>query len=50
MTPLICFGRSFCSEAISAVTRLITSSEFALGSVQTPMNTAVWPLKFTWVS
>ncbi len=25
----------------------ITSRELALGSAQTPMNTAVWPLKFT---
>ena len=33
--------------AISARTRLMTSSELALGSGQMPMKTAVWPEKWT---
>ncbi len=40
-------GNSFCIDAISAVTRLITSTELALGSGQMPINTADWPEKCT---
>ena len=50
MRPVICSGSSFLSESISTWTRLITSSELALGKDQMPMNTAVWPLKLTSVS
>ena len=50
MRAWICSGSSFCSESISVRTRLITSSEFAFGSDQTPTKTAVSPLKFTTVS
>ncbi len=47
MVALICAGSSFWISVISARTRLMTSSEFALGSAQMPTNTAVSPLKFT---
>ena len=50
MRAWICSGISFCSVPISARTRSITSSAFALGSAQIPMKTAVWPLKLTAVS
>ena len=44
---MICSGSSFCSDCISALTRLMTSSALALGKDQTPMKTAVVPLKFS---
>ena len=47
MRAWICSGISFWSDSISVRTRWMTSSEFAFGSAQTPMNTAVCPLKFT---
>ena len=50
MVALICSGSSFCKESSSTRTRLMTSREFALGRDQTPMKTAVCPLKFTAVS
>ena len=50
MVAWICSGSSFCSEASSARTRLITSRELAFGRDQTPMNTAVCPVKLTTVS
>ena len=50
MRAWICSGSSFWMEAISARTRLMTSSELALGSAQMPMKTAVWPVKATEVS
>ncbi len=43
-------GRSLWMPAISARTLLITSRELALGRGQMPMNTAVWPEKWTSVS
>ena len=47
-TPmLIPAGNCARISGISARTRFMTSSVFAVGSTKTPMNTAFWPLKLT---
>ena len=50
MVALICSGSSCLMLTISARTRLMTSSELALGRAQMPMKTAVCPVKLTAVS